>query len=220
MLKKLEKMVENLSALFPAGNEPINTLEQIRRGVAPNFNLNSILINGFFALFILIAGIIVGKAVSFILKKTFLKFDLQKHMNPGFVDLTIVVIRWGIYILFLELALQNLKMAILTNLFGAALVTIPAFIASLIILATGFMIATYLKKIVRETQSKKADFFSQILFYFILYVFGGYALEIALITLPRETIGYVIIALSLSLPIAIAILFRNKEPRSINELPK
>jgi hypothetical protein len=201
-------MVENIT-------NQTSTLGEIGKNIASGLNLHDIWINSFLALGVLILGIIIGKLISFVLKNLTSKLELHKYMQKGFVDLTIVVLRWSIYLAFLHSALRILGIPIISDLFGSVLITVPAFIASLVILGIGFAIATYLKWVFKETDSSGEHLYSKIVFYFVLYVFGSYALKVAFLPFTGITFSYVLIVLSLSLPIAFAILYLKKpKPQS------
>ncbi|MFW5847068.1 MAG: hypothetical protein ACOCUU_02815 [Nanoarchaeota archaeon] len=188
----------------------MNAFENLREEVSSSLHLQEILVNGSFAILILVLGIFIGKFISIFLKKIFSKLDIQKHIKGSLVDLIIVVIRWAIYLVFLHIALKQLGIPLINSLFGSALITIPAVIASIALLSIGFAVAIFLKSIVVETSPKKGELFSNILFYFVLYLFGVYSIKIALITLESHISDYIIIALTLALPIVISILCKKQ----------
>jgi hypothetical protein len=183
-----------------------NALENLKEGVAYNLNLSNILMNGLIAALIIVVGAILGKLVSKGLRSLCLKLDLKKQIKGGILDLIIILIKWSIYLVFLHIALTQLGIPIITQIFGNVLITIPAFIASLIIIFLGFAISTYVRSVIKELDIAGKDSLSKISFYFVLYIFGIYALKVALIPLGSLLSDYVIVALSFSLPIALAIL--------------
>ncbi len=151
-------------------------------GLIEKFGLRAVI-----SLLILIAGIFLGKLLGFGLKKLSRNIDLDKHLKGSFVDLFIFVIRWSIYILFINVSLNYLGVPALTNFFTAILITIPTFTASLILLSIGFSLAYFLKKVIINSEVTTAGSFSEIIFYFVIYIFGIYTLKTALYSFPLLT---------------------------------
>lgn len=169
-----------------------------------SINLNDFILTFLFSLLILFIGVIFGKLVSFGLKKLSNQLQLNQHIKGSFVDLTLTIIRWSIYILFTNLALNQLEIPILTKFFGAILVTIPAFTGALILLLIGFSIAYYLKRIIINSEIKSAESVSLIFFYFVMYLFGVYSIKTAFISFNSSLSMYVILLFSAALFFGIA----------------
>jgi len=189
----------------------VTAVTNIGKTVASELKLNELLINSVLAILILIAGILIGKLVSYILAKIFKQLEVKKHIRGSFLDLIAAVVRWAIYLIFLHFALEQLGMPVVSNLFGNVLITIPAFIASLVILTLGFAIALYLRNVIEDAEIKGWDLISKAFFYFVLYVFGAYVLRIALIPLGPELANWIIVALTLAIPITFAILISKRK---------
>jgi len=169
-----------------------------------SLDLNDLIIKFVFSLVIIIIGVVLGKIISFGIKKISNQLQLTQHIKGSFVDLTITIIRWSIYLVFTNLALNQLEIPILTKFFGAILVTIPAFTGALILLLLGFSIAYYLKRIILNSEIKSAEPVSLIFFYFVLYLFGIYSIKTALISFNSSLSMYVILLFSAALFFGIA----------------
>ena len=156
------------------------------------------LIYQFVSLLILIIGILFGKVLDLGLRKLSEKMDLTKHIKKGFIDLTLFIIRWSIYIAFINLSLKNMGIPAVTDFVTSVLVTIPAFTAGLLLLVMGFALAFYLRRIIKISEEGPAwDFISEVVFYFVLMIIGIYAMRVALLPVAdirnMITIGVVIV---------------------------
>ena len=167
-------------------------------------NLNEFLFNLIFAVVLLVLGIFIGKIVEYILKKGIEKANLQKTIKYSFIHLFLTVIKWSIYILFLNLALGQLNIPQLTNWLTSVLVVIPALVGALLIIAVGFAIAVYLRDLIEESNIVKWQILSLTIFYFILYVFIVFAIKTALISLDSSIVNIIIIIFTAVVSLAIA----------------
>ena len=83
-------------------------------------------------------------------------------------------------------------------------ITIPAFTGALALLAIGFMIAVYLREVIEDAEVTGWDLISKMVFYFVLYVFGVYALKTALISFDETTTNFIILILTAVISSAVA----------------
>ncbi len=167
-------------------------------------NLNEFLVRLFVAICLILIGIFLGRIIAFGLKRLAEKIKLEKNIRPSFIKLIIAVIKWAIYIIFIDLALIELPIPQLTELITKVLVVIPALVGSLLLIATGFAIAIYLREVVEDSEITGWRVLSLYLYYFILYVFGVYALKIALISLDEFVSNILIILLTAIIGVSIA----------------
>jgi len=173
-------------------------------------NLDQVLLRGSIATLLIIAGIFLGSIISIGLKKLSQKLDLSKYIRGSFIDLSIGVIRWSVYIIFLTFGLNQLQIPTLTNFFTSILITIPAFAGALILLVLGFALAYYLRGVIKNSEVKGCETLSQIIFYFVLYIFGVYALKTALISFSESTTNFLIITLTATISLGIVYLIVKK----------
>lgn len=179
-----------------------------------NIDLNQLIVNSIFAIAIIIFGIFLGKIVTIGLKRLSEKLELNKKIRGSFIDLFMVIIRWSIYLIFISFGLNQLNIPSLTNFFTSVLITIPALAGALILIIMGFTIAYYLREAIKNSEIKGGELISQVIFYFILYIFGVYALKTSLISLNEETTNWIIIILTAIMSAAIAFVFVKKELKS------
>jgi hypothetical protein len=186
-------------------------IENIGHGILSNIDLNRLLINGIFAILILIIGVFLGKLVSYGLKKFSKKAELDKKIRGSFIDLFIIVIRWSIYLLFINFGLNQLEIPALTKAFTNIILVIPAFTGALLILILGIVVAVYLREIIEDTEAEGWQMMSKIVFYFIIYIFIIYAIKIALIPLDNYTVNMIILILTAVIGSGLAYVISKKE---------
>jgi hypothetical protein len=156
---------------------------------------DQLVLRSFFALGVIIVGIFIGKIIDWLLRKLFNKLDIVKHIRGTFVDIFLLVIRWTIYIFFINLGLNQLGLPVVSDFFSSILITIPAFTGALLLLVIGIGLAFYLRRIIKNSETKGGDFIAEIIFYFVIFVFGIYAVWIALIPMDPATRNTIIIVL-------------------------
>lgn len=154
---------------------------------------DAFILNIFISLAILFFGIFLGKLTSYSLSKLIEKLDSSKKIKSTLVGLIINLVRWSIYLIFVNIALAQLPTHSLTSAFSNILLTIPLFVASITILVLGFIVAEYLKNTTLEFGVDKYKFLSLYVFYFIVFISGIYALRIALFSLESITTNYIVL---------------------------
>lgn len=153
-------------------------------------------VNGVIALALIFVGAIIGRIANSILKNALDRARIEKTNAYNFFNFLIVVIKWGVYILFLSLAIKVLNVPQFTGWITDVLIIIPAVIGGLIIIVAGFAIAVYLRKIIEESKVESFEILSSIIFYFIIYVSLVFALKTALIPLDSTTVNIIVIVLT------------------------
>ncbi|MBI2047276.1 hypothetical protein HYT26_03905 [Candidatus Pacearchaeota archaeon] len=135
------------------------------------------------ALILVVAGIFIGKIIKFLLRKGLERLKVDKIVKPSFFDLFLVVVKWSIYILFIDLALIQLGIPEITGWLITILGVIPALTGALIIIGAGFAIAVYLRKVISESKIEGWQILSQTFFFFVVYLFMIFAFRTAIISL-------------------------------------
>lgn len=155
--------------------------------------LNPIALNGLIALGIIIIGVIIGKIIDSVFRKLVKKIEIDKHVRSSFIELFLFVIRWTIYISFINLGLNQLGLPAVSDFFSSILITIPAFTGALLLLVMGIGLAYYLRKIIKNSEVQGWEFMSQVIFYFVIFMFGIYSFKIALIPIDASTRSLILI---------------------------
>ena len=174
-------------------------------------DLNVFLVNLILAAAILIAGIILGKLVRFLIKKAIEGSEIEKEVRRSFIQLFLTSIKWAIYLLFFDLALIQLEVADFTGWITSILVVFPALVGALILIAIGFTIGAYLKGIIKESKIENWEILGNLLFYFVLYIFSIFALKTALISQDKSTVNIIIIILTGAAATSIAYKYARKK---------
>ena len=143
-------------------------------------------VNLLIALILIIIGIILGKLIKFGVRKILEKLKINRIIKPNFINLILVIVKWSVYILFINFALTQLRIPQLTTWLTTILAILPSLTGALIMAASGFAIGSYLKNIVAKSKIKDWQIFSQILFYFVIYIFVILAFKTALIFLKDQ----------------------------------
>ena len=178
--------------------------------------LHEILTNGFFAILIIVLGIVLGKLLGRGLSKIFEKTDLTQRISQSFSDLFVVIAKWCIYIIFIAWGLRQLEIPQITNFLVKVLINIPALVVSLLLIFIGFAIASFLNDTIKKAKITRGDMLSKLVFYFLLFVFGIYALRIALLSFDSQTVNYIIISASVISLATIGYITAKKETQKSN----
>ncbi|MFH1711424.1 MAG: hypothetical protein ABH840_03890 [Nanoarchaeota archaeon] len=164
----------------------------------------ALIINSVIALVLIIAGIIIGKILGSFLMKIIDKARIERTPSYNFFKMLTAIIKWGVYILFLNLAISQLEIPQFTYWLSGILIVIPAMVGALLLIVVGFAMAIYLKKEVEDSKVESAKVLSNILFFFIIYVFMVFALKTALISIDSVTVNILVIVLTGIIGMAIA----------------
>ncbi|MBS3074482.1 hypothetical protein J4447_03440 [Candidatus Pacearchaeota archaeon] len=152
--------------------------------------------NLIFAAVLIVAGVILGTLVNIILKKMAKKGELDKARSYNFIKLFIMVITWSIYLLFLNFALVELNIPVLTGWLSSILLVIPSLTGALILIVAGFAIATYLKNVIEESRIEHWKILANIFWFFVLYIFTVFAFKTALISINSTIVNWLIVIMS------------------------
>ena len=158
--------------------------------------VNQWVLRVFISIGVILLGIFLGNIINVVLTKFTKKIELSKYVRTSFISLFLMIIRWSVYIIFFNFALNQLEIPALTNFITGILIIIPAFTASIILISIGFALAVYLRELVEDIEMTGWKILSQILFYFVIYVFGVYALKTAFISINEMITNYVILILT------------------------
>jgi hypothetical protein len=157
---------------------------------------NMLFFNILISILILIFGILLAHILISILRKFIKRNGVDKLVHRSAVHLFATVLRWSIYILFLNLALMKLNIAELNEWIIPILSMIPALVGALILIVLGFLMALYLRDIIEDSKIEDSKILSKIVFYFIIYVFVIFAFKTAMVNQDKTTMNIIIIILT------------------------
>jgi len=167
-------------------------------------DINQFIFNLILAILLIIIGIFLGKLVKYLIRRLFEKIKADKAVKWSILELILTVIKWSIYLLFIYLALGMLNVPTLTGWLEKALLPIPALVGALILVVVGFIIASYLKEVIEETEVKGREALAKAVFYFVWYVFLVYAVKTALISQETNIVNTLIMLLTVVVAVAIS----------------
>ena len=173
-------------------NESVVETSRIITQFSDNLTMNIIVAGA-----IIILGIVLGRLIFYALKKLSIKIELKNSMSESFIRLLLTIIEWSIFIIFIDFALKQLNVPLLTNAITRIIIVIPAITSALILIAIGMGIAFYLRGIIEDSEITGWKTISMYFFYFILYIFGVYSLKIALVSMDSLIVDIIIIVLTL-----------------------
>ena len=167
-------------------------------------NVDFLLINLIFAVLLILLGIFLGKLAKYLVKRGIERSGIERTKQKSFVELLLSVIKWSIYILFFIIALDQMRIPQLTNWLTSILVVVPALVGALILVGTGFALATYLKDLIEDSKIEGWEIFSKLIFYFLLYIFMVFAFKTALIGQDEQVVNVLVVIITTILGIGIA----------------
>ena len=154
------------------------------------------LLDIFLAAALLLSGVFLGKVVGYFLSRIVKATDIEKEVSPSFVRLIITVIKWSIYIIFVNLALSKFSIEGLSDIISDILIVVPALTVALVLIGIGFIVAIYLREVIEDSEITGWKMLSEYIYYFVLYVFGVYSINLALISIDSLTRNILIVVLT------------------------
>jgi hypothetical protein len=168
----------------------------------------------------LVAGKIIGRIVREVLDRIRLDYYVTESEKPVFSLSTLfaLITRWWIYIAFITSAIGFLQIAELTVWMRTILGFIPNVIGAAIVVVVGYLLAEYIRGVLRKTGKLYAAIVGRVLFFLIVYV--SIAIALPILNLPATLISSILLIIigSLGLGMAIALGLGLKDP--ISDLAK
>jgi len=173
-------------------------------GVLGLENIDQIIVNSILAVILLGVGILLGKFLEKILKRAVERTSIEREIKPSFVNLFISVIKWSIYVIFINLALTQFHIPALTDWLVSALVIIPALTGAIVLIWVGFAIASYLERAIEESRIHGWEVLSKVFFYFVLYLFLFFAIKMAFVGQDRDFVNTILLIFTVIVGAAVA----------------
>lgn len=155
-------------------------------------------------LIFIIIGIAFGRISFIIISKLIKKFTIKDKIRESFLGLLLTIIEWSIYIVFINLALKQMNLPIITSIISRIIIVIPAITSALIISAGGMIVAFYIREVIEDSEITGWRIISMYFFYFIILVSSVYSLKIALVSIETLFVNITIVALVVIISMAIA----------------
>lgn len=178
------------------------------------------------ALLILILGLIIGKFLGGVVSRLVRRTGIDRRMRgtriatlfreeDGFSWAIGKIVTWYIYLIAILAAADVLDIAVLSEWLDTAVSYIPSFIAGVLIIFLGFILADYLAMIIREssvsTRSGMAPLMAavvQLFLYFVVLTIGLGTMGVdttILVVLATAFVGALGLALALGIGLAVGL---------------
>jgi len=139
--------------------------------------------------------------------KTFkeLKLDSYMKLNHGtkLSELFSSVIKWIIYLVFMQSALEVLGIVSLSIYFRQLTSLLGGLVGGVIVLFVAYLLGRYLQKQVKATKSEYSGLMSQLIFFFVMVIAVSIAFEVA--NIPNDLINTIIVIIVASVGLGMAI---------------
>lgn len=159
---------------------------------------------------LLVVGFIIGKIVGAAIKEILLKANLDRHVELKREELKLSnlfseIIKWIIYLLFIQQAALVVGIGAVASAFGALIAFLPGVIAAIIVVAVGYVIARYIEDVVFDSRVSYSGIMSKVFFFFIVYI--SVAIALPLVGISGQLLEYILLIIvgSAGLGFAIAI---------------
>jgi hypothetical protein len=148
---------------------------------------------------LLIVGMFAGKISKWLLKKVIKATRLGVLLKQGLQDVSLTIIKWVIYIVFLQFALVELGIPFLSLWLKEGLLVIPSLVGLILILSLGFTVGKSLKNGVEQIEGKNWNNLGQLLFVFFIYASVIIALNLffnSVVVIASETIDTIFVVIT------------------------
>jgi hypothetical protein len=127
------------------------------------------------AIILLFLGFGIGKMLGTAIKRVLEKFNVDKyvvikHDELKLSNLFSEVTKWVIYLLFISQAAEAVGIYLISEAVLGIVRFLPHVLASIIIVAVGYVIARYVEDIVRDSKFAYSGVMSKVFFFFIVYL--------------------------------------------------
>jgi membrane protein DedA with SNARE-associated domain len=161
------------------------------------------------ALIILVLGYVIGRILGGATKRLLTRLEVEKHIQQkGHLKLEVtsifdVIVRWIIYLAFIQAASETLGIASLVYFVGQVLSFLPGLLwASIVILVT-YLLGNYIKEQVIASETIYADLVGKVVLFLMIYL--GIALALPFVGIDATLINNILLIIIASVGIGVAI---------------
>ena len=159
------------------------------------------------ALFLLVLGWLVGRVAYMVMYKVLRKFKIDAYFKLEkpwrFSETFSVIIKWIIYLAFIQAALDVLGVWTLSQHFEQVIALITGMMGGIIVLLVAYLIGRYVQKRLEVSKGKHSQLMSQLIFLFIMVLAVSMAFEVA--NIPNDLINTIIVIAVASVGLGVAI---------------
>lgn len=140
---------------------------------------------------LLVVGYVVGKLIGAGIKELLIRFKIDTHVpikkeELRFSSIFSEVTKWVIYLLFISQAAAVLNITVVATAIAALVQFLPRVLASIIIIAVGYIIAKYTEDFVRQSKFSYSGLMSKVFFFFVVYL--SIAIGLNALNTPQYTL--------------------------------
>ena len=161
-----------------------------------SININEVLTNIVIAILLVVVGIILGRLVMIILRRISDNLRLEKVIKYNLIEFVLVVVKWAIYVVFINLALIQLNIPNITSGISTVLGVFPTLVAALLLIVIGFTIATYLRDLIVDAGIENEKILAGIIYYFTIYIFVFFGIKSVLGSQDRNFVNMLILIIT------------------------
>jgi hypothetical protein len=185
------------------------------------------------AILILVLGYLVGALIGYLVKKvldktnlislTVKKLDLQQEVGKWDISgLLGLIIKWGIFVVFLTPAAEVVSLEALAVFFSTVALWIPNIIIAVVIVLAGIVFAEYLAKKIKEVRSKKSSLLADIvkvvtLVYVALIAFKQVGIQVSF---AENSFLIILAGIMLAVAIAFGLAFKDEAKKLAKDIRK
>jgi len=127
------------------------------------------------AIIILIVGFVIGKLIGAAVEEILLKARIDQYVRSKRTEIKLshifaVILKWVIYLVFLQQASYTLAIPIISTFLGEIIAFLPGVIQAIITVGVGYALARYIEGLVRDSEVAYSGISSKVFFFFILYL--------------------------------------------------
>lgn len=176
-----------------------------------------------YAIIFLALGYAVGKILGYITKRALVeakvdKYVSQKHFKVEISSFSGVVVRWLVYLIFVQQATDVLNITVISTIVNKIIAFVPSVIGAAAVIMAADAIGIYLKNNVIGSDDTYAKLAGHIVFFTVMYV--GIATALPMVGIDATLINQILLLLigAVALGIAVAVALGLKE--TISEITK
>ena len=158
----------------------------------------------------LLIGLILGKVCGWLAREVVKRSTVEKyiakskHLNLQISTLFDIIVRWLIYLVFIQQASIFLGVVAITQFVNGILAFIPGIIGATIIIIVGYVIALYLKENIIGSKDVYSRLTGHIVFLLVIYLSIATGLK-SISGLNTTLLDYVLLAILVSVGLGFAI---------------
>jgi len=162
------------------------------------------------AIILLLVGFVLGKLIGKGLRELLLKANIDKHVGIRHEKLRLsnlftVIVKWLIYLLFVQQASLALGIIAVANAFGKIVVFIPNLLEAIIVVAFGYVVAKYVEETIGETRLAYTGIMGKVFAFFVVYV--AIAIALPLVGLSDVLVNNILLIIVGSVGLGFALAF-------------